>query len=241
MIYSSFPNFHPTKPAVCELRSGVSYTVESWSDFHVVREVWTHGHYDRLIGEIRKNSSVIDIGAHIGVFSVAAAVHAPGVKVFAFEPFPENLSRLKENIARNNLNDQITPIAAAISGERGEKKIYDMPERFSPSLYPLKDNKGGISVKCLTLQDVFDEYNIARCDFLKIDCEGLEYEILAALPQEYFKRIASITLETHDHLIKEIEGNREKIVALLEKNQFSVFLAEDGTHMLYAKNLGIMN
>lgn len=241
MVRSSLPGFHIDSPTVCELRSGASYNVESWSDLHVVREVWTHGHYDHFMGEIRDNASVIDIGAHIGVFSVAAALHAPGVKVFAFEPFPDNFSRLKANIARNKLNDRIIPIDRAVSGVRGTREIYDMPERFSPSLYPLKDNKGAISVQCMTLKDIFDEYKIDRCDFLKVDCEGLEYEIIAATPPEYVARIRTITLETHDHLIAETEGNKEKLIAFLHANHFDVVLAEDGTHMLYAKNTAIMN
>lgn len=241
MVRSSLPGFHMSGPAVVTLRSGLSYDVGSWSDLHVMREVWTHGHYNRLMEEIREGSTVVDIGAHIGVFSIAAATRASGVKVFAFEPFPENFFRLRKNIARNKLEDRIFPIDCAIAGARGSRDIYVMPERFSPSLLPLEDNMGHISIRCVTLADVFDEYKIDRCDFLKIDCEGLELEIVAALPEKYFKRIRSITLETHDHLIPKNRGDKEKLIAILQANNFEVSSSNDGTHMLFAKNTAIID
>lgn len=236
MVRSSLPGFRMKGPTVCRLRCGVSYEVESWSDLHVIREVWTHGHYDRFVGMIGEGATVIDVGAHIGVFAIKAAARAPKGRVFAFEPLPDNIARLKKNILRNGLSDRITVVESAVSGANGTRDLYVMPERFSPSLYPLKDNQGKVSITCTTLHDAFDAYKIERCDFLKIDCEGPELEILAATAPEYFKRIRSITIETHDHLISENAGNAEKIEALLKGSRFEVSPSNDGTHMLFARN-----
>ena len=235
MVRSSLPRFRMNGPAVVTLRNGVSYDVESWSDLHVMREVWTHGHYAPMMKEIKKGSTVIDIGAHIGIFSIAAARYAPDVKVFAFEPLPDNFMRLQKNIARNDLQGQVLAINQAVAGVRGTMDLYMMPERFSPSKFPLHDNKGKVSVTCVTLQDIFNTYHIDRCDFLKIDVEGAEWEILSAVPPDVFAKITSITLETHDHLIESVKGNAQKIVAKLEENGFVVTPSHDDTHMLFAR------
>src|SRR6266446_785467 len=61
---------------------------------------------------LRPDDIVIDIGAHIGIFSLFAASCA--ARVFSFEPFPENFSLLKENIARNNFQGRVLPSPLAV-------------------------------------------------------------------------------------------------------------------------------
>ena len=239
LIRSSLPGFRMAEPTVCVLRNGISYEVASWSDLHVIKEIWTHAHYGRLLPEIRESSVVIDIGAHIGVFSIMAARRAPGVRVFAFEPLPENFLRFTKNIARNVLAGQITAVQQAVGGTRGTRDLYMMPERFSPSLHPLAGSEGKVSVACVTLADIFDAHGIATCDFLKIDCEGAEYEILMSTPPEYFKRIRSITLETHDHLGLALQGDVHSLAAFLKNLNFEVAISEDPAHLLFARNLSM--
>ena len=48
-----------------------------------------------------------------------------------------------------------------------------------------------------TLQQIFDRHGITRCDFLKMNCEGAEYEILYRTPPEYLRRVERIALEYH--------------------------------------------
>ena len=49
----------------------------------------------------------------------------------------------------------------------------------------------------VALKDIFDEHDIERCHFLKLDCEGAEYELLYNLPGEYYSRIERIVMEYH--------------------------------------------
>ena len=56
---------------------------------------------------------------------------------------------------------------------------------------------------------IFDNNNITNCDFLKLDCEGSEYEIIKNLPTEYFKKIKKMIIEyhmadTHPELLTEL-------------------------------------
>jgi len=58
-------------------------------------------------------------------------------------------------------------------------------------------SKSSVNVKSITLQNIFEENNISHCNFLKLDCEGAEYEILCNLPTKYFKKIDKIVMECH--------------------------------------------
>jgi len=54
-----------------------------------------------------------------------------------------------------------------------------------------------VTVNSISLQRIFDDNNIENCNFLKLDCEGTEYEILENLPTFYFKKIEKIVIEYH--------------------------------------------
>ena len=71
------------------------------------------------MGKEIKGNIVIDLGAHIGVFSVYAALYG-AEKVYAYEPLKENYDLLVKNIAVNNLQDKIIPIQKAVTDKKGK-------------------------------------------------------------------------------------------------------------------------
>lgn len=88
-----------------------------------------------------------------------------------------------------------------IVGKRGKRKFFLSEDKACHTLYSNNKNKY-IEIQGISLKDVFDLNKINRCNFLKIDVEGGEYEILFNTPKEYFQRIEKISLEPHN-----IEGN----------------------------------
>ena len=49
----------------------------------------------------------------------------------------------------------------------------------------------------ISLKRIFDDNQIERCNFLKLDCEGAEYEIIKNLPSSYFEKIDKMVIEYH--------------------------------------------
>jgi FkbM family methyltransferase len=123
---------------------------------------------------------VVDIGAHIGLFSIYLAKRWPGIKVIAFEPFPINFRNCRDNLLLNGVTSVVLSSKAISSDERvlnmamdprnsgGASAIVGGPDR----------EQHAIDLESITLDQVFATQNIRRCKLLKIDCEGMEYEIL---------------------------------------------------------------
>jgi FkbM family methyltransferase len=158
----------------------------------------------------KKMDIVIDVGAHIGAFSCLAALYAK--KVIAVEPCPDNFSLLKQNLEMNGFSNVI-PVQFALAGEKGKRRLFISEYGTANHSFISRTNRF-LEVECVTLQDIFKEYKVDRVSFLKIDCEGCEYEALQS-SVELLEKIDQIALEAH-------HGFNSKIVDLLKDSGFSV-------------------
>jgi FkbM family methyltransferase len=211
-----------------KLRNNIKYLIRTGtSDFGIINEVYIVKEYNKLSNFIRQDSVVIDIGAHIGVFSILAGKKAFRGKVFAYEPFEENFEMLNKNITLNNMKN-ISAFKLGISNKKGKRKlVISRDNSGGHSFYEKNGEK--VEIKTITLKQVFEQNKIKKCDFLKIDCEGAEYEILLNTPFKYLKKIKSISAEYHD------TGDINKLKEYLEKAGFNVEINENiGEGMLYA-------
>ena len=228
-------------PIIIRLRNGIKYNLYNDGDLHVLKEIWTFNHYGKFLDYIKDSSVIIDIGAHIGIFSVLAARHAPNVRVFSFEPLPENFKILKSNIEINNLEKNIFSFPWAVSGLRGERNLNILARTGSSIVNNSKDEPlEKIKVATVTLEEIFNSNKIDHCNFLKIDCEGAEYEILYSTSPEILKRIKTITLESHDYF-RDKKGELKKFlenngfIVCLEKNNFPETAPVIWTNLLFAE------
>jgi FkbM family methyltransferase len=151
---------------------------------------------------IRHGDTVIDVGANVGCFTVLAArmVGAAG-RVIAFEPEPESFRQLVANVEHNRLSN-VTMRAVAIGLSNGTALLRTSGTALYSSTFESVDgrrNAGRSSaVQVRTLETMMREMAVERCHYLKMDCEGSEYEIVDSLSVNVASRIDQITLETHE-------------------------------------------
>ena len=178
-----------------------------------IREVYNPPGYKLQVGDV-----VVDIGANIGVYSTYAATRASPIKVHAYEPFPDSIAWLRQNIADSRLTN-IQTYQRAVAASAGERTlVVDCSEWGLSSFYRNSDHKQQVSVKCTTLDIVLDE--VGRCDLLKLDCEGSEYEILQGCSPETLSRVKRIVGEYHEW--PGIKGTGQELCRLLESCSFRI-------------------
>lgn len=143
---------------------------------------------------------VIDIGANAGFFSLQVFARHPDAHIVAFEPLPAHVALLRRQMARNpGLDLTIDPRAVCARAGTVELR-FDRRDEFSvaASLFPRADADGSLTVEATTLDDLFTAHAITRCDLLKLDCEGAEFEILHHCPEHIYAATDRIVLEVHD-------------------------------------------
>jgi FkbM family methyltransferase len=182
------------------LRNGLRQLVRAkTNDLAISRGVFVESCYLPPTLEIAEDAVVIDVGAQIGCFSLFAALRATKGKVFAFEPEPSNWELLGENVRRNGLRN-VELINAAVAGTAGKRTFHLAPDAGGTGAHSLSPTGGSrsLEVDCVTLPDVCAKHGLETIDFLKLDCEGAEIEILENLDDAFLGRIRQIAMEVHD-------------------------------------------
>ena len=200
---------------VYELRNSIRILVRTDDVDGRIADNTFRGEYAAPEYDIQSDYTVIDIGAHIGTFTLQAAAKAYKGKVYAFEPFSENFKLLQANILINRFTN-ITAGQFAVSDKKKQQKLFI--NQTSRSLASLATSNGqSETVNSVTLAEIFHKYHISQCNFLKLDCEGAEYNILMATPATVFKRIDLIVFECHLH-----DQQRKKLEKFLGVHNFSL-------------------
>jgi len=131
--------------------------------------------------EVGGGDMVLDIGAHIGYFTLIFA-HLVGEqgKVFAFEPHPESFALLQKNIEVNHYRNVIL-VNKGLGAEQSKRKFYAHILGSGYSLYG-DERQPFLEIETVKGDDYLRD-KVDRVDFIKIDIEGAEPEALAGLEQ----------------------------------------------------------
>jgi FkbM family methyltransferase len=162
---------------------------------YVTKQIQKHGDFyeaqflNYLLKEklIDKTIAVVDVGAHAGNHTVFFGIHC--LSVHAFEPNIDVYALLERNVEENGLDETVLCTDAALAARRGEisTRFYD-PNNTGNLFWWYGDEKGGFCSSGKSIQKVrkrtkadalvLDDAILGPVDFLKIDAEGMELEVL---------------------------------------------------------------
>ena len=236
-LYFSLLNKLGVRLTTIKLKNG--FTIKGYTHcFFMFYEIWSKKDYDIPGFEFAQNMNVVDIGANQGFFSLYAA--SKGATVYAFEPCTDNFEILKWNVLTNGLEDKVKLFNVAVTREKGTVDLFvglDEGGRIlSGSVSVRNEDRGGKGVRrqlaeSITLNSLLHDLSIERCDFLKMDCEGAEYEILEGTSPASFNRIARTSIECH-------ENRMQEAVSVLKRAGFNIVCARGGeADILKATNM----
>jgi FkbM family methyltransferase len=203
---------------------------------HELKEIYMEECYTAGLGfSIEPGSNIVDIGANAGFFSLFAASKFRNANVFSFEPVPANFDLLARNRSLNrHVRMECFPLA--VCGHNGTVSLkWDPDDKHPTNAQVVPDaarSPNTIDVPAVTLEHILDGYGIGHCHFLKMDCEGSEYEILYSCPPCHLKKIDQMAIEVHAS--GEVNHNIMALAAYLEDKGFKTRRRRKAKGMLYA-------
>lgn len=166
---------------------------------------------------VKKGMTVIDIGAHIGLTTVMMSNYLqPDGIIYAFEPTPTTCNTLKETIRLNRLGNLVVPVQAALSSKSGKEYFY-ISNHAADNSNSLVNNdrkdrrESRVEVQLYSLDDFTKDKNIAAVDFIKIDAEGAELQVLKGMTENIARRFPKMILSLHPRSIQNGGDSLDKI------------------------------
>ncbi|MEH3034319.1 MAG: FkbM family methyltransferase [Aeromicrobium erythreum] len=158
---------------------------------------------------LRPDFVVVDIGAHIGCFSMDLARRFPQATVHSYEPTPSTNAFTVRNIEANGLADRVTVHRAAVGAEAGTLVMADngAGSGHNGVLHLGAPGATEIEVPCQSLAGAFEAAG-GRVDLVKLDAEGAEYDIVLHSDPALWTSVQRLVMEYHaipGHDLAELE------------------------------------
>ena len=167
-----------------------------WNIIAVLNEIAGYKVYHNDFVNVKENDVVIDIGFNYGLFSMISLKNNPS-KIIAFEPNP----KLVSNYQKFFNHEKIELHQKAVSNKAG---IVTFNENNDPGMSTLLSDinihniNATYEVELINFYQFIQKNNINQIDYLKVDCEGGEYDIFDSIPNEYLtNQVKKIALEFH--------------------------------------------
>lgn len=192
---------------------GHKFSFQSRDEFlHSVKEIFIEEIYKQ---QLKAKPYIIDCGANIGLSVIYLKRLFPDAKIIAFEPDEINFNLLEKNVWSFGFKD-IELRKEAVWKENTQLNFINSGSLMS-KVEEKAVNKSTITVKATRLKDLMTEH----IDFLKIDIEGAEYQVLKDI-EENLHFVQNMFIEYHGTFEQNHELN--EIFQMLLNNGFKYYI-----------------
>jgi FkbM family methyltransferase len=225
------PMVQPFAPVWLQVEPGIKMRLDPYD--YVSREILETGKWEPeswavIQDHLGKGATLIDVGAHIGYYSLKAApVVGPGGRVIAVEPNPETIAKLNGNIQASGAN-MVTVEPVACSDAEATLELFAAPrsntgETSLSRANASQDSQGVISykVRARPLDAVLREAGVSRVDAIKIDVEGAEYLVLKGATETLDRYHPAILIELVEHQLQAMGASSQQVIELLRSHGYT--------------------
>lgn len=156
---------------------------------------------------VPENAICIDVGANIGVMAIALAWIAKRGRIVALEPDPQTVEFLRANAVRNAPSN--VEVVQQLVGTSGARRLFmanatdsGWSTSLDPALIPeFPGYQAQGLMECVSIDDLLHARDLPRVDFIKVDCEGGELEVLAGAQETLRRFRPMVMLEFNAHCL----------------------------------------
>ncbi|HYG04660.1 MAG TPA: FkbM family methyltransferase [Chryseosolibacter sp.] len=150
--------------------------------------------------KVPANPCIVDVGAHIGTFSLLTVVRFPKCQVHAFEASRETFEILNRNKLTNNLSNLIVYHQAMSGGDGIVRLFHSVAAGNWGHSITTELSASYEEVQSISLETFFTQSNIGFIDLIKFNCEGAEFEIILNTPSHILQKIGIGIILYHEDL-----------------------------------------
>jgi FkbM family methyltransferase len=185
-----------------------------------------------LLRMLRPGDTVVDVGANLGFFTILMGVLVgPAGRVFSLEPGDDNLPRLRDNIARNRL-ENVSVIPRPASAQAGSVAFFTNSDGagghalWDPGTFPgnvrSREKRVSRTLNATTLDDVLDGASAPRV--MKIDTEGAEHLVLSGARRLLERRaVPFIIAELHPFGLEKMGSSPHQLRQYMAEHGYETF------------------
>ncbi|MEO7533278.1 MAG: amino acid adenylation domain-containing protein, partial [Ferruginibacter sp.] len=215
-------------------------------------EIFTDHCYLKHGISLNPDSTVIDIGANAGFFTVFLNILSQDIKVYSVEPIPEVYNFLSANRQLYNvkgkalqlaildeeqdidftyypgvsivsgISEDITEVREVVKSYIKNSQADEFLTEEIDSMLEVKLESKRINVHAKTVSQIIAEENIEKIDLLKIDVENSEHHVINGIAEEDWDKIGSIIIEVHDS-----NGRLKLIKDILDYRGFNTYVEKE--------------
>lgn len=188
-------------------------------------EFFEQGELISLQQVVGRHRNIVEIGANVGNHVVFYAQHMQAKRIYAFEPNPASAKILRENIRLNAIEELVDArgIGLGLGAANGHfRAVQDDPDNLGATRL-VSDDSSPIAVT--TLDEIAPDIAV---DFIKIDVEGMEFDVLAGARKTIAANQPIIYVEVWNDAIPRLDTwmaeNAYKLIAYVQLVNASNFL-----------------
>lgn len=173
------------------------------NDFNIMEASLAQDEYGLADFKLKDDDIFIDVGSSIGSEVLSVKAINPKTKVYSYDPLPENIELLRQNVMQNELSG-VHSYIKAVASKKGKIKVYygkldvenGKHHHFIGNLRDIPRGKH-VEVETITLKGILAQLENRQIKILKLDAEGIEYDILKSASIDTLKKFDWIIGEHH--------------------------------------------
>lgn len=190
-----------------------------------------------LLNEVGPGTIFLDIGGHLGHYSLSVAKKLVGLgsgRVFVFEPHARSRKYLTENVSLNGLGSLVTIESSCVSDRDGTLTLYS--DSLQSDYTSTVLNAEGSSQRTVTTVPAVsaDSYFVDKStpSLIKVDVEGAELAVLKGMDRILTKQQPTLFIESNDRALRKAGASAMELVAALRAYYSRIYIVDESSKTL---------